>query len=244
MKKLFFAIFSLAFVSAHAQADPAAVSTVTADEIVQKNAAAMGGLENFYKIKTVKFTGTVNTQGMDLPLTMQVVNGKAMRSDIDVMGQSITSVYKDEKGWKINPVSGITTATDVSGSELNDLKSQSNLANQLMDYKKRGAKIELLGQEDVEGIKTYKIKYIADDSRETTYFINVKDFILIKTVTSREMMGQQMDVETFYSDLKEFGAVKFFMNRAQKVQGQVVFETKIDKVELDVAVDDNIFTKK
>src|SRR5437762_7439222 len=99
MKKIIFALTCLAFINAQAQ-------TLTADEVIQKYSAAMGGLDNFNKIKTVKFTGTVTAQGMDLPITIQVINGKAMRTDVEVMGQSIINYYKDGKGWKINPFGG------------------------------------------------------------------------------------------------------------------------------------------
>ena len=46
----------------------------------------MGGLEAFNAVKTAKMTGTVSVQGMDLPLTIQIINGKAIRNDVDVMG--------------------------------------------------------------------------------------------------------------------------------------------------------------
>ena len=72
MKQIFFGLLALTALSAQAQ---------NADEIIQKYANAMGGLDNFNKVKTVKMTGTVTTQGMDLPITIQIVNGKAMRSD-------------------------------------------------------------------------------------------------------------------------------------------------------------------
>src|SRR5690349_12342931 len=102
MKKILFAILSFAFISANAQ---------TADDVIQKYTAAMGGLNAFNALKTAKMTGNVSAQGMDLPLTIQIINGRAMRSDVSVMGQSITNSYKDGKGWKINPFAGVSTAT-------------------------------------------------------------------------------------------------------------------------------------
>ena len=50
---------------------------------------------------------------MDLPLTVQIINGKAVRSDVEAMGKSIINSYKDGKGWKINPFTGIETVTDM-----------------------------------------------------------------------------------------------------------------------------------
>lgn len=236
MKKILAAALSLIFISANAQ---------TAEDIIQKYATAVGGLNAFNAVKTVKMTGTVSTQGMDLPLTIQMINGRAIRNDIEAMGQTITNSYKDGKGWKINPLAGIATATDMTDAELSDFKAQSKLASQLIDYKARGHKIELLGQEDVEGIKTYKIKLTnKDDGKVTTYFISTGDNMLIKYVSTREMQGQELEIESFLSDIKEFNGMKFAMTRTQKIEGQTFQEIKISTIEFNVTIDEKIFDKK
>ena len=233
MKKILLALLSFAFISAHAQ---------TADEIIQKYSAAMGGLDAFNKITSAKLTGTFSSQGSDFSLTTQIINGKGMRTDVDVIGQSVTNCYFNGKGWKINPFAGAPTATEVSGNELSDFKTQSNLATQLMDYKAREHQVEMTGEETVEGVKTFKIKLNSkDDGKVTTYFISSSDYTLIKSVTNREFQGQDMEVETYYSDLKDFGGVKFFMARSSKIQGQEFQNIKFDKIELNVTIDEKIF---
>jgi len=233
MKKLLFAVLSFAVVSANAQ---------TADDVISKYAANMGGLDAFNKITSAKMTGIYSTQGNDINLITQILNGKGMRTDLELMGQAITNCYFNGKGWKINPFAGATTPTEVTGTELNDFKTQSNLANQLMDYKARGHQVELLGEDAVEGIKTYKIKLTnKDDGKATTYFISTADYTLIKSSTMRQLQGQDMEVESFYSDLKEIGGVKFFMTRDSKIEGQVFQTVKYEKVELNVAIDEKIF---
>jgi len=235
MKKILFAILSLAFVSTNAQ---------TVDDVIQKYSKAMGGLPAFKAIKTMKTTGTITTQGVDLALTSQIINGKAVRTDVQAMGQSVINAYKDGKGWKINPFAGVTTVTDMTPEELIDFKSQSMIASQLMDYKARGHKVELQGQEDVEAIKTYKIKLTnKDDNKVTTYFISVADNTIIKSVSTRQIQGQEIEIETFYSDIKDFNGLKFPMLRTQKMQGQVFQEIKIANIEFNVTVDEKIFNK-
>ena len=235
MKKLIFSILTLAFVSANAQ---------TTDDIIQKYSKAMGGLAAFNAIKTMKTTGTFTTQGVDLALTSQIINGKAIRNDVQAMGQTVINSYKDGKGWKINPFAGITTVTDMTPEELIDFKSQSMIASQLMDYKLRGHKVELQGQEDVEGIKTYKIRLTnKDDNKVTTYFISVTDNTIIKSVSTRQLQGQDIEIETFYSDIKDFNGLKFPMLRIQKMQGQVLQQIKIATIEFNVPIDEKIFDK-
>ena len=235
MKKIFVLLFALVFIKAHSQ---------TVDEIVQKYANAAGGLDNFKKIKTAKFTGTASAQGNEFPLTVQIINGRAMRTDVEVMGQTVTNAYKDGKGWKINPFAGAPTATDATPDELNEFKIQGSLTSQLMDYKDRGYKTELLGQEDVAGAKTYKIKLTADDNKTTTYFIDASTYMLVKTIGMRSLMGQEMELETFYSDAKDVSNIKFSMTRSVHSGGQTLQEVHFDKVDLDVPIDEKIFDKQ
>jgi len=163
---------------------------------------------------------------------------------VQAMGQTVINSYKDGKGWKINPFAGITTVTDMTPEELIDFKSQSMIASQLMDYKLRGHKVELQGQEDVEGIKTYKIRLTnKDDNKVTTYFISVTDNTIIKSVSTRQLQGQDIEIETFYSDIKDFNGLKFPMLRIQKMQGQVFQQIKIATIEFNVPIDEKIFDK-
>ena len=236
MKKILLAALSFVILAANAQ---------TADDVIQKYTKAMGGLSAFNAVKTMRMTGTVTIQGMDLPITVQLINGRAVRTDIDVMGQSVIKAYKDGKGWKIDPFTGAATATDMTNEELIESKAQTMIANQLMDYKARGHQVELQGQEDVEAIKCYKIKLTnKDDGKATTYFISAADNTLIKSNITRDIQGQEMEVENFASGIKEFGGLKFPMIRTQKIQGQVLQEIKMTSLELNVTIDEKVFEKQ
>lgn len=234
MKKLFLVLLAFAFVAAQAQ---------TADDIIKKHSNAMGGLDNFNKIKTAKLTGTVSAQGNEFPITVQIVNGKAMRADVDVMGQAVVNSYKDGTGWKINPYAGAPTATDASGDELIEFKNQSFLASQLMDYKARGYKAELGGQEDVDGKKAYKIKLITEGNKTDTYYVDSATYMVVRFVGTRNLMGQDMELESDFNDIKEINGLKFSTSRTVKSGGQTIQEVHFDKIELDVPVDDKIFNK-
>ncbi|MBM3415802.1 MAG: outer membrane lipoprotein-sorting protein [Bacteroidetes bacterium] len=235
MKKLFLALFPLVSLLTNAQ---------TADEVIQKYTAAMGGLDAFKKVQTAKFTGTVSVRGYDLPMTIQIINGRAMRSDVDAMGQAVINVYKDGKGWAVNPFNGMETATDVEGAELLNLKAQASLVNALMDNKSQGHTVELQGQEAVEGITTWKIKLTTkEDGRIVFYYISNADNYLIKVTNTREIQGQETEVETWFSDLKEFAGLKFYMTRTQKTGGQTLQTIAYSNVELNVPVDEKIFDK-
>ncbi len=214
----------------------------TASEVIEKYTKTMGSLEGYQKLKTVKMTGTLTAQGMDLPITIQIVNGKGVRSDLEVMGTPVISGYRDGKGWKQNQFAGFPDPTEVTPAELADMKVQVFITSAIMDYKARGHQVELQGQEDVGGTKAFKIKLTAkEDGKVSYYYFSTADYSLIKSVTDREMGGASMAVETWYSDLKEVNGLKFYLSRSQKVGGEEVQAVKFDKVELDLPIDEKIF---
>lgn len=233
MKKTFFILCCLVSLSGFSQ---------TVDEVIKKYTDYMGGLDAFNKISSAKLSGIVTSQGSEFPLTTQLINGKAMRTDVEIMGQTVTNCYFNGKGWKINPLAGVTSPTEISGGELYDFKIQCSMASQLMDYKARGHQVEKLGDETTDGIKAFKIKLTSkEDSKVTSFYISTVDYTLIKSVTSRQIQGQDMDVETYYSDLKDIGGVKFFMSRDSKIEGEVFQSIKFEKIELNVTIDEKIF---
>ena len=151
MKKLAFLFFVFPFITTKAQ---------TVDEIIQQHSNTMGGLDNINKLQSLKKTGIMISQGVELQMTVQVINHKAMRTDIEAIGKQLTICYKDGKGWTRNPFAGDTTAHDITGAELSELKPQTMISSQLMDYKARGHQVELIGKEDVNGAPAYNIKLI------------------------------------------------------------------------------------
>ena len=195
MKKLFVTLLSLGFVSANAQ---------LVDEVIQKYTNTMGGLDAFNKITTAKITGTLSTQGKDLPITTQIINGKAMRADVLVGEQAVNNVYDNGKAWKLNPFDNAPTATEVIGSELVTFKAQASLANNLMDYKKRGHLVELLGPVEMDGGKVFIVKLTSkEDGKITNYFISTTTYLLVKSIAKRELSGVEYDAATYYTDIVE-----------------------------------------
>ena len=79
MKKILTIALLLGTISLNAQ---------TVEEVINEYSTRMGGLEKYKSIQTIKMTGNVAVQGMELPITVQVINGKGVPTDVEVMGSS------------------------------------------------------------------------------------------------------------------------------------------------------------
>lgn len=57
------------------------------------------------------------------------------------------------------------------------------------------------------------------------------------------MQGAEVEMETYLSNLKEIGGIKFAMSKEQKMNGQVVQSIVYNNVELNVKIDEKSFDK-
>lgn len=237
MKKQLLILFSFACLATNAQ---------TVDEIIHQYANAMGGLDNINNVQTLKKTGTLIAQGLELQMTVQVINNKAIRTEIEAMGKKLIVCYKDEKAWTLNPFAGDTTATDVTGPELLELKAQCQLSSHLMDYKARGHQVELIGKDTVDSATAYKIKLVNKESGIVTYYlIDSTTSLLVRLFTiTEDNVGDEIKMATTFSDLRTFGELKFNMIQTQTVNGEILREIKFNTVELNVPIDEKIFEKQ
>ncbi len=237
MKKLLTSFLILVAATVQAQ-------TPSVDEIIASYAKAIGGIEALNTVTSMKSTGSVAMQGMDLPMTSQIIFKKGIRIDVEVMGQSVIRAYGNGKGWEINPFGGKPTATEMTGDDLLEMKEQINPVDKLIDYKNLGHKVELVGEETFEGTKGWNIKFTHKETGKTSnYLISAADYMLVKTTGKKELMGQQVDEQTVYSNIKEFGGLKFPTMMAVSFNGNLFQEVSISNIELNVPVDEKIFNE-
>lgn len=237
MKKLLTSFLILVAATVQAQ-------TPSVDEIIANYAKAIGGVEAMGKLTSIKTSGSLAMMGRDFPLMTQILFNKGVRVDVDINGQSVVQAYGNGKAWEINPFEGKNTATEMTGDAAFDLKDQIKPVDRLIDYKNLGHKAELIGEETFEGTKGWSIRFTHKETgKETKYFISAVDYLLIKTTDKKEMMGQEVEEQTVFSNYKEYGGIKFATSVIISYNGNPFQELSISNIELNVPVDEKIFNE-
>lgn len=210
----------------------------TADEIVGKYVAAVGGKDAIAQVKSISMEATMQVMGNEAPSTTVVVDGVGRRVDTDFNGTKIIQCINSKGGWTVNPMAGAADPTPMSDDEYNSAKDDIYVSGGLYDYAAHGATVELVSK-DAEG---YKIKLTSKDKAETTFVIDPATF-LIKSVTRKgSMQGQEVDVTTTFSDYRKTD-LGYLMPYAMDIDfgGQFQLSMTIKKVELNKTVDPAIF---
>jgi len=211
----------------------------TANDVVNKYIAAMGGREKLASLKTVKAEGSLTVQGTDVAMVITKKHLAGMRVDISVMGTENYQILTPAKGTIFMPVQGMSEPTVMPDEQLKAGQSQLDLEGPLVNYEDKGTTVELAGIENVDGENCYNLKVTDKNGITTNYFISANTSFIVKTIGKRVMNGEEIDVSTNYSNYKQNADGFWFPYSTTNMQGT----TDFSKIDTNIPVDESIFNK-
>ncbi|MFZ1750125.1 MAG: outer membrane lipoprotein-sorting protein [Saprospiraceae bacterium] len=221
----------------------------TADEIINKYIENTGGRDAWSKVTSMKSTIKIQAQGMEFP---GVMLSKPMKQKMAMTFQGMTIVqpaFDGEIGWQTNFMTMKAEKMESEDSEL--LKAEfADFPDPFLSYKEKGYKVELQGNETIEGTECFKLKLTKkpvmidgkEEENSTTYFIDTENFVPIMTrsVIKKGPAKGKLSEATM-SDYQEVGGLMLPFTIQQKFEGQTQAAITIEKVEFNVAIDDKEF---
>jgi len=212
----------------------------TADDIISKHLQAIGGIENWKKINTMKLTGSVNAGGTQIPVTITTVHNKAQKIEFTVNGMTGYTIVTKTAGWSYSPMGGQTKAEAMTSEMVKQMQEQLDVQGELVDYKAKGYKVSYLGKDDVEGTDCYKLKLVFPSGKEETMFFDASNYYNIRTVTKMTANGKEVEQTSNYGDFRKQPEGIVFPMNIDDGEGPVA----ITSVEINKPVDESIFTPK
>lgn len=221
----------------------AALHAQTVDEILDKNAAAKGGWDKLRALKSYRMSGKmVMGGGMEAPLTLLKSRPENVRMEFTVQGMTGVQAYDGSTGWMVMPFMGKKDPEAMSGDMLKEVKEQADFDGPMVDYKKKGNTVELLGKEEIEGTSAYKLKLTTKAGDETIVFVDADSFLEIKMLAKRKIQGQEIESETSIGNYQEFEGVLFPMSIEMKPKGAPAGQTiTFDKIEVNPTIAADLF---
>lgn len=209
----------------------------TTDEIVAKHIEAIGGKDNWSKIKSMRTEGIIKAQGAEIKITNTQIDKKANRTDIEVMGMKGYSILTKTEGWNFMPFQGQTKPEPITADELKMGQDELNIQDEFLTYTVLGKKIENLGKDEVDGTECFKIKLIDKEGIESTYFIDQSNYFTIKEINKVKVNGQEMENTTTYSNYKKTDTGVFIAMSIGSDYGDL----EISKIDINPNIDESIF---
>ena len=216
-------------------------SAQTVDEVIKKSIDAQGGAERLKAVKSLKVTGKIIQQAIEIPITIQQKRPAMVRVDVTFQGKTQTAAYDGDTGWKTDPFQGSADPEKVAGDELKELQEQSDMDGPLVDYKSKGHTVELMGKEDMEGTPVYKLKLTLKNGDVRNIFIDAENWLGLKVNLKRKTPGGEIEADQFVGNYKKVNGIMTAFSIETKIGGQTVNQIVFDKVEMDIPIDDSIF---
>lgn len=213
----------------------------TANDIISKYIQVIGGKDRLSKITSIYTESTIEAMGAQGIIKSTTLNGKGMRTNIEIAGYNIISCYTDKEGWSINTMIGESSAKIMPPAQYNLGKDQIIIGSPFINYAEKGYKVELLGTDTV--VNAYKIKFTSPDSILSVYFFDTRTFYLVQAVSQSVAVGQIVESIANYSDFRQTDGYTIPYKTELYVGGQYANEMKVTKIELNKPVDELIFKK-
>ncbi len=234
MKSFFLTLFAAALTFS--------VSAQTADEIVAKHIEAIGGKDVLTKTTSLYIESTMSVMGNDAPVRTCILNGKGFKNEIDMMGSTIIQCVTDKGSWGVNPMAG-GGVVDVPEKEAKSQMGNIAIGGVFVGYAEKGIAIELDGKKKIGEIEAFKLKVTPKGGTSNTYYIDPTTYYILKMEAKGEMMGQEVDVVTTYADYKKLENGYVLAHTMDIDMGQFAMTSKVEKVEINKAMDETTFSK-
>ncbi len=219
----------------------------SAEEIVAKYIAKNGGKENMEKLKTVKMTGLANSNGMEFPMTILMKGKSKFKSFVTFQGMDIVqpASYDGNEVWNTNVM---TMKNEIlEGEAAESIKREAlDFPDPFLTYSENGYEIELEGEKEIDGVSYIKLNLIKPDqtimgqevSGMTEFLLDPKTYFIVSK-TQNSPMGS---LETLLSDYRNIDGIMYPFKMETKIGGNVVSSVIMDSVEINVPIDDSLFT--
>ncbi len=228
----------------------APASAQTADEVIEKCMAALGGRAALAKITSRTMIGTITVatpQGeLSGPVEIYAQSPNKSRTliklDLAAFGAGEMTVdqrFDGNAGYIIDTLQG---NRDITGGQLENMRNGA-FPTVLLHYKERGITAELAAREKVSGRDAYVLVFTARSGSPTRQYIDAETYLPMKTVVKVEVpqLGE-VEQTSELSDYRDVDGVKvpFAVRAVSSVQSSTI---AITRVEHNAPIDPALFSK-
>jgi hypothetical protein len=175
----------------------------SADEIISKHIAAIGGAENWKKVNTIITSGIFSLQGNEISRSRSIAHQIGWREEFIFMGMKGYIIITPTEGWNFMPFAGQAAPEAMTADDVKESQDNLDAQGALVDYAAKGHTVEYLGKEEVDGTECHKLKVAYKSGRTETMFFDPSSFYLIKSVSVRKANGQEVEMSTIFSNYEK-----------------------------------------
>jgi hypothetical protein len=164
--------------------------------------------------------------------------------DATLQGLTMVQTYDGQSGWQIQPFQGRKDPEDLSADDAKSLQEEADFEGPLIDAQAKGARIENLGNVDVDGAPAWALRATLKNGDQLTYYLDPDAWLTVRIVTRQLLRGAETLTQTDYGDYEKVAGVYFPFEVASGPKGSTVQQRiTYDKILANEPVDSASFER-
>lgn len=210
----------------------------TADELVNKNIQAKGGLEKIQAIKSIRITGKLSGGGGFTAATVQEnQRPNLVRETFSLQGMTAVTAYDGATGWQIQPFEGHKDPELMGEDDLRDLLLDADFDGPLVDYKEKGNTVEYMGHDVVDGDDALRLKVTLKNGDIIYYFLDPDTYLEIRKEIQEFIRGSVRESVVEMGSYKPVAGVMYPYSFSQGSKSNPAAQTTtVEKIEVNVPI--------
>jgi len=215
----------------------------TADELVNKNIQAKGGMEKIKAIQSIRITGKLNGGGgFTAVITQENQRPNLARDTFSLQGMTAITAYDGSAGWRIQPFGGHKDPEWIGEDGMHGLIREADFDGPLVDYKEKGNTVEYLGHDIVDGDDALRLKVTLKNGDIVYYFLDPDTFLEIREEVQEFIRGSVRESVTEMGSYKPVNGVMYPFSVSQgSKENPAESTTTVEKIEANVPIDASDF---
>jgi hypothetical protein len=211
----------------------------TADELVQKNIQAKGGMEKIKAIKSVRVKARmIGGGGFTAAVGQENQRPNLLRETFTLQGMTSVTAFDGATGWQIQPFGGHKDPELMGEDDLRDLQLDMDFDGPLVDYKEKGNTVEYMGHDTMDGDDALRLKVTLKNGDIVYYFLDPDTFIEIRREVQEFIRGSVRESVSEFGSYKPVSGVMYPFSISQGSKANPAEQTTtIEKIEVNVAID-------
>jgi hypothetical protein len=211
----------------------------TAEELVNKNIQAKGGIEKIKAIKAVRIKGKLNVGGGLIAATLQEnERPNLIRETFTLQGMTAVTAHDGTTGWQIQPFGGHKDPELMGEDDLKDLLLDADFDGPLVDYKEKGNSVEFLGHDVVDGDDALRLKVTLKDGDIIYYYLDPDTFLEIRKEVQEFIRGSVRESVIELGSYKPVAGVMYPYSISQGTKANPAAQTTtVEKIEVNMPID-------
>ncbi len=215
----------------------------TADELVEKNIQAKGGIEKIKAIKSVRISGKLTLGGGFTAASIQEnQRPNLVRETFSLQGMTAVTAYDGATGWQIQPFGGHKDPELMGEDDLKDLLLDADFDGPLVDYKEKGNTVEYLGHDVVDGDDALRLKVTLKDGDIVYYFLDPDTNLEIRKEVQEFIRGSVRESVIEFGSYKPVNGVMYPYSVSQGSKANPGAQTTtVEKIEANISIEKTDF---